>query len=187
MLPGLSEIKAKRKQFDLTQSDLARTANVSQSLIAKIESEKIIPSYANAKKIFDSLERLNLESELKAKDIMTQKIISAHESDSVKKAIRLMEDHATSQLPVLVEGKSIGTISEKTILTKLGEIKNADISKIEVKTIMDDSMPTIQENTPLNLISQMLNYNIALLVSEKGKIKGIITKSDLLKAMIKAK
>lgn len=184
MLPDLLEIKRLRKQFNLTQSELARIAGVSQSLVAKIESEKIIPSYSNAKKLFDTLEKLNEETELKAKDVMTQKIVFVNESDSVKKAIKTMESHALSQVPIVVDGKSVGTISEKTILSKLGDLKNANLSAIEVKTVMDDSMPLIQENTPIGLVSQMLAYNSAVLVAEKGKIKGIIAKADLLKAMI---
>jgi len=53
--PPLSYIKKMRKKFGLTQAKLAKMAGVSQSLIAKIESEKIDPSYKIAKKIFTVL------------------------------------------------------------------------------------------------------------------------------------
>ena len=51
MLPELEEIKKKRKLFGMTQADLAAECGVSQSLIAKLESGKIVPAYGKAKKI----------------------------------------------------------------------------------------------------------------------------------------
>jgi len=54
MLPELSEIKARRKQLGITQEELAELAEVSQSLIAKIENSSIIPTYDRVKRIFDA-------------------------------------------------------------------------------------------------------------------------------------
>ena len=52
MFPKLNEISKKRKILGLTQSELAKLAGVSQSLIAKLESGKIEPSYTKVKTIF---------------------------------------------------------------------------------------------------------------------------------------
>ena len=49
----------------LTQTDLAKKANVSQSLIAKIESGKIDPTFTKTKKIFETLSYLEKKEEVK--------------------------------------------------------------------------------------------------------------------------
>ena len=48
MFNTLQEIKHLRKKFNLTQGELAKLAGVSQSLIAKIESNKINPTFTNS-------------------------------------------------------------------------------------------------------------------------------------------
>ncbi|MBU4502216.1 MAG: helix-turn-helix domain-containing protein, partial [Nanoarchaeota archaeon] len=48
----LEEIKIRRNKIGLTQTQLARLAGVSQSLIAKIESKKIDPTFSKTKSIF---------------------------------------------------------------------------------------------------------------------------------------
>ena len=183
MLPDLSEIKMRRKQHGLTQSELALQSNVSQSLIAKLEAGKIIPSYDKAKRLFDTLEKMHEETRLSAKDVMIRKVLHVSESDSVKKAVRLLEKNGLSQLPVLEKGQSTGLVTERGILAKINE--GIDVEKDTVQQVMVEAASTIQENTPLPIVSQLLNYSPAVLVKKKGKIQGIITKSDLLKTMLK--
>ncbi len=186
MLPGLKEIKLRRKQFGLTQSELARQAGVSQSLITKIESGRLIPSYENAKKLFDFLESLHKKTGLKAKDLMSKDVISAKPSYSLKAAIRLMEKRAISQLPIIDKGRVIGTISEKSVLDKLHRTADLnDLRDLNVREVMDDAMPLIQENLPFPLVSSLLEHNQGLLVAKRGKITGIITKADILGVMLK--
>ncbi len=186
MLPSLSEIKALRKRQNLTQSQLASLSNVSQSLIAKLEADKIVPTYDKAKRLFDTLERIHEESSLAAKDIMTTKVLYATEQESIKSAVKKLEKNALSQLPVLHNGQNVGLVTERGLLAKIGR-GGVDVDKCIVEDAMDDACPTIQENTPLKVVSQLLDYNNAVLVKKKGKIRGIITKSDLLKTMLKAR
>ena len=54
----LKEIKELRKKYKLTQEELAKKANVSQTLITKIEAGKIDPTYSNAQKILEAIEEL---------------------------------------------------------------------------------------------------------------------------------
>lgn len=187
MLPDLSEIKAKRKQFSITQSQLAEFANVSQSLIAKIESNSVVPSYANAKRLLDALESLQEQHSLSAKDLLQGHIVLVRDNDSVKKAVSIMERKAISQLPVVnANGACVGSITEANVLKKIGRANGtARLSDLKVSGLMDEAFPSIQQDTPMKVIQTILEHNPAVLVSAKGKIKGIITKSDLLKAVLK--
>ena len=106
MLPELSEIKKRRKRFGFTQSGLAAKTDVSQSLIAKIESDAIVPSYNNAKRLFDFFDSLHEETQARARDFMSQKVISVSPSATIKEAVRVMKKNAVSQLPVIEGGRN---------------------------------------------------------------------------------
>ena len=71
----LEEVKKIRKKLGMTQTDLANRAQVSQSLIAKIESGKIDPTYTKTQKIFTALSELEKKEEAKAEQLMNTKII----------------------------------------------------------------------------------------------------------------
>jgi len=186
MLPELSEIKQKRKQFGLTQKELAEKSGLSQSLVSKIEAGILVPNFENAKKIFDCLSSLKQEKELKASEIMKKHIYSIGLEESIGNAVKLMTKHAISQLPVIDGEKVLGTVSEKSILSKIHSMhESKNLKKIKVEEIMEESMPIVQEATPLSAIAELLEYSAGVLVAKKGKITGIITKSDLLKASVK--
>ena len=189
MLPELTLIKQMRKQFGLTQMELSLKSGVSQSLIAKIEAGNLIPTYNNAKRLFDTLESLHLETQLKAKDLMqAEKVVGIKPEASLKDAVRLMKKHAISQLPVMEEEKCVGEISENSIMEKLHSAKDAvDMDKVLVKEVMADSMPVIQLETPISVITPILEHRPAILVAKKGKIVGIITKQDLLAGLVAGK
>jgi predicted transcriptional regulator len=188
MIPGLSEIKIRRNAAGLTQQELAKLSGVSQSLIAKIESGKISPAFEKAKQLFDTLEKLHEEKSLSAEKIMRHHVYSVSPNDSVKSAALLMEKHAISQLPVIEHDKSIGTITEKGIVSKMGKMQNPiDLGKLKVSEILEEAMPVIQENTPISIVYSILSFQNAVLVAKKGKTTGIIAKSDLLKIAAKGK
>ena len=184
MFPELDEIAKYRKMLGLTQSQLAKLSGVSQSLIAKIESNRIKPSYENAKRIFKALEdeELNKKTLVRAKNVHNTKIISVNKNDSISRASQLMHKYGFSQLPVFDDKKVIGSISEHVIndyLSKGHDIES--LSKMQVYTIMDTSFPKINENYPIEAIASLLGYSHAVLTTQKGKVVGIITKADLIK------
>ena len=175
MMQELSEIKNLRKKFDLTQSELAKRANVSQSLIAKIESSRIDPTYTKVQQIFDALSLLGKKQEIKASEIMSHKIISVAPEENIPEAIKKMKKYNISQMPVIEGHKSVGLVSEAIILDAM---LNKKANKI--KEIMEDSPPVVSKNTGINTISSLLQSSPMVLVSEDGNLKGVITKSDLL-------
>jgi len=184
MLPPLDEIAKKRRMLGLTQKQLARIAGVSQSFIAKIESGKIDPSYGKVKAIFDFLERIEAGENNTAKAIYHEGVVSVEKTDKVAKAISLMMEHGFSQLPVFENGKCVGSVSEKTILNQITVAKDpSEVSQKLVEEIMEEAPPQIDEDAPLPVVSSLLHFYPAVLVTKKGKVVGIITKADLFKVI----
>ena len=184
MLPSIKEIVKQRKILGLTQKRLAKLAGVSQSLIAKLENGQIDPSYTKVKAMFDILVALENKKEISAKEILNDKIVGVQKHATVSASVKLMKDYGYSQLPVFDGRHAIGSLSEKTVLKHILIQKDPDIlTNLPVEKIMDEAFPQIGEDAPFPLISSLLQIYSAVLVSKKGKIKGIITKADLLKVL----
>lgn len=185
MLPSLDEVAKKRRIMGLTQQKLAILAGVSQSLIAKLESKKIDPSYTKVKAIFDALEQLQTETEVRAEEMLQSQVIGIQKSDPVSKAVQTMAEYGYSQLPVFDGEHAVGSISEKSIIGKVSAGKDLNqISKRFVGDVMEDAFPQVGEDAPLPLISSLLQVYSAVLISNKGKVVGIVTKADLLKMLL---
>ena len=177
----IEEIKNIRKKIGITQADLAKRANVSQSLIAKIESGKIDPTYTKAKKIFAALSDLEKKEEIKAHQLMTSKIVGISPSDSIKETISRMKKFQISQMPVIDEDhKLVGLVSESTILEAMLSQKGK-----EVREVMQEAPPIVSKTTGIQVISNLLKYYPIVAVSSEGKLVGLITKSDLLAKLYK--
>lgn len=177
----LDEIKKMRKGFGITQSELAKMAGVSQSLIAKMESGLIDPAYSKMKKIFGALDAISREKEVKAFEIMNKNIISLNPTDSIKNAIKKMKKYEISQIPVIENSKAVGFVSETIVLDSLIKQKGET-----VKDIMDDSPPIVSMDANITLVSNLLKSYPIVLISEKGKLKGVITKADVLRNIYKS-
>jgi predicted transcriptional regulator len=153
-------------------------------MIAKIESGRISPSYLKTKAIFDTLEGLERKTELKAGDLSHGKLVKIQAHDQVYKGVRLMRETGFSQLPVFDGDKLVGSLTEKVILQKIVSAQDPDqLSKQSIERIMDGAFPTVNEETPMSMVSTLLGYEPAVLVTKKGHVVGIITKADLLKVV----
>ncbi len=177
LLNDLKDIKKIRKRVSLTQKELAEKANVSQSMIAKIESGILEPSYKKGLKIIEALEAQSKKISKKAEDIMTKKIISTTADEKLGDAIKKLEKFKISQMPVMKENVCVGLITESSILNSTLEKKKVHY----VKDVMEECPPIINKNFSLDSIAELLKITPLLLISDKGKLIGVITKSDVIK------
>jgi len=183
MLPTLDEIPKKRKALGLTQSKLAELAGVSQSIIAKIESGTVDPSYSIVKRLVETLDKQSVDtSRPRVSEIMSRPVISVSRTQLVRDAVDVMKRRGYSQLPVLEGTRSVGSISEKTILDRAarGDPLEALLNN-RVRDIMDSPLPTVNEDTPLEFVLGLLQGNYGVLVTKGESAIGILTKSDILK------
>ena len=131
IFPELSSIKTKRQALGIKQKQLAKDAEVSQSLIAKIESSKAEPSYTIAKRIFRVLESYASKEKKLCKDLAKIKPIFLSSKDSLEKASKIMKQHSFSQIPIIDHGRLSGTITESGIYSHLlsGKSLNSKITR----------------------------------------------------------
>ena len=182
ILPDLIEFRRIRNIVGLTQKQLAQRAGISQSMIAKIENGTLNPSYNVVRRISQILYSIEHKNQTKAHEIMSP-VIFVENNDTIQHAFELMKDNGISQVPVFSKsGKNVGSITEQTFLDIL--LKGQTLEEItnnSVKEIMADVFPVINKEIPLSAITSLLQFSAAVLVTEKGKINGIITKADLIK------
>lgn len=181
MFPEISSVKRKRTLAGLSQKELATLSNVSQSMIAKIESGKIEPSYLIIKKIFQTLDDLSRKENKKCKDIMSKKIIFMDHKENVNNASKTMHKHSISQLPIKNQDKIVGTISENILLDKLSSgMEYNKLMNLEIRDIMGPPLPTLNINMSANAAILIVKESGAILILDGEIPKGIISKSDLI-------
>ena len=184
MLPAIDIIPDRRRKLGLTQNQLADMAGVSQSYIAKLEAGKIEPSYLKVKAIFEALDQVERRKEVSAGEMMTKKVVSVEADAYILEAVEAMRKHGFSQLPVTMDGKPVGGVSERTLLDQvLYPDDDEPPGRRRVMEVMEESFPQVSDDAPLSLLSSLLKYYPAVLVQRQGEIVGIITKADLLGAI----
>ncbi len=171
-----------RRQLGLTQKQLANLAGVSQSLIAKIESGNIDPAYSKVMQIITALEAEQNRGKKTVVQIMSHHISFVSPSDRLQKAIAIMKEKDISQLPVLQEGKCVGSLSDGMIVDAMAS-RGDDLKKIMVSEVMADSYPVVPARALVDVAVQLLHHYRAVLVEKDGKFAGIITRADIFKAI----
>ncbi|HXX98488.1 MAG TPA: CBS domain-containing protein [Candidatus Bathyarchaeia archaeon] len=121
------------------------------------------------------------------RDIMTKNIVSIEQNKTALEAARLMTESSISSLIVHADDESaIGILTERDFLSKVCS-KDLQASKVKIVDIMSSIQMSAQPNTPLEVaVQRMINNKIRRLpVMESGKVVGIITVTDMAKALRK--
>jgi len=177
-----AEIRARRVELGLTQAQLAELAGVTQAYIAKIEAGTADPKVSTLERILKTLERAASEKYVMAEKIMATPVIAVKPEDKIDKAARLMNSYKISQLPVLDGDAQVGSISDATLMRKL--TAGEDMSRLvrrSVEEIMESPFPTVSKDTDVDTIYHLLEHSSAVLVVDRGRVVGIVTKADALK------
>jgi predicted transcriptional regulator len=171
----------KRRRLGITQHALARAAGVSQSLIAKIEAGSVDAAYSKVRRIIEALEHASLGKEKSAREIMHTGIQSASPSQTLHSAAAEMRKKSISQMPVVEKGQLVGSLTEEALLKCFSSGKR--LEEMSVREAMGEPFPSVLPSTPVSSVASLLRYHPAVLVSDKGKLSGIITKADILKSI----
>ena len=105
-------------------------------------------------------------------------LISVGPKETVAVALERMKESGVTQLPVLEDHHSVGSLRESRVLAKL--LQDRELLEAAVSEVMDDSFPVLDADTTLNEIKKKLQKSPAVLIEDFKRITGIITRSDVL-------
>ena len=126
---------------------------------------------------------------------MTSDVMTIDEDTSMMKASQIMKENNIRRLPVMQEGKLVGMVTDRDIKeASPSKATTLDvhelyylISELKVKDIMSKNVFTIgPEETVEKAAVKMLEHHISGLpvVSDKGKVVGVITQGDIFKVLV---
>lgn len=183
-----SAIRTGRKAAGLSQGELAKRCDLSQSMISRLEGDikKLNPSYAVVYDVFcrlsDAIASSDKQSMLMktAAEVMHRNVVVLDVHDSIDKAIRIIKNHDFAYIPVIDgTGAVVGTVYQKDLLD-IATQKTGTVSKIEVNSIIAPPLPQIDGNTRVASIKPLLEAFGSVLVMRRGRLIGIITAYDVL-------
>ncbi|MDQ2666059.1 MAG: pyridoxal-phosphate dependent enzyme [Gemmatimonadota bacterium] len=106
-------------------------------------------------------------------------VVSAAPGQQVRQVLGLMRLHDVSLLPVLEEGRCVGSVTEYA-LTQRG-LESSRFLDAVVGEVMDEPFPVVEAAQAVESVQKVLSKATpAVLVQENGAISGIVTRSDML-------
>jgi len=105
-------------------------------------------------------------------------LVSVTPANTVAEALEQMDDLGLTQMPVLEEGRAIGSLRENRVLAKV--VRNRELLNSPVSEVMEASFPTVDVDASSSEVARRLQTSAAVLVEEYGRIVGIITRHDVL-------
>jgi cystathionine beta-synthase len=124
---------------------------------------------------------------LTARDLVRTKhrapLVTLDHSDTVARAVQLMVAHDFSQIPVMADGRVVGSINETRLYGAL--VKTPEIRTQPIEHVMQPAFPFVDISTGIDALAQMITpENPAVLVRDfKSDETFIITRSDVMQAL----
>lgn len=110
-------------------------------------------------------------------------LISVAPQDKLKVAVALFHRHSISQLPVIENGKVVGSLNEASIMKALHD--GVDLNNQDIGVVMGAPLPVLDEATDLNEAYRLLlGGSPALVVTRQGEPFGIVSRFDLINTLI---
>jgi CBS domain-containing protein len=141
------------------------------------------PQNNNGVQPADNVTVLEKNQNQKAKDITQYGVVTVHKDESVYKAIGLMAEKHISGLPVVDDTSLVGIISEKDVLKLL---YNSEFLPGAVQEYMTKNPVSFDlEDSVSDICDCLINNNFRrVTILHQGKLAGIVTRADLIKANI---
>jgi cystathionine beta-synthase len=128
---------------------------------------------------FFDFEKISIKKVLENKSTHLPPLISISQSETVRTALSRMKEFNIGQIPVLENGRSVGSVEESSTMGKV--LEDSSLMDQPVTDLMQEAFPVVSSHRSIETVKHCLSRRwSAVLVKEYGNIVGIITKVDLL-------
>jgi cystathionine beta-synthase len=107
-----------------------------------------------------------------------ESLVTATPDELIGDLLAKMSELGITQLPVLQDGRSVGSVRENRILAKV--LANRALLESPVSAVMEEGFPIVDVDASSTEVMRKLQESPAVLVEEYGRITGIITRHDVL-------
>ncbi|MGH7752287.1 MAG: pyridoxal-phosphate dependent enzyme, partial [Gemmatimonadales bacterium] len=124
-------------------------------------------------------EKVTVQALLDAKPQPFREVISAESSITARRALELMSQHNISQLPIIENGESVGSVSEGRLMNAV--LQDPKVLEAPVEPILASPFPVVSYQDTLDHATRLLTRgNGAVLARRAGRLVGIITRYDVI-------
>ena len=121
-------------------------------------------------------------------DVITRKgadvpeLVTVDPTTSVRVALSTITSFDVSQLPVVLDGECVGSLTEGELMSTV--IENPELLDRPVESVMTAPFPVVDSHLDADEAARLLTReNPAVLVRVDGKLKGILTRYDVVRAL----
>ncbi len=122
-----------------------------------------------------------------AAELMTRRLITLLEADSLEDADKYVELASIRHLPVVRGDKLVGLITHRDLLKNCRRREGRASIPVLAGDVMTREVVTVRPETPVHVVIELLlknKFGCLPVTSESGKLLGIITEHDLLKVAL---
>ena len=127
--------------------------------------------------------RDTVASLLRRRDTKAPPLVQVASSAQLRQALNLMSTYDVSQVPVIDDGQSVGSLVEGTVMQRA--LEQPTLLDRPVREVMDPPLPEVESSLSLERLASLLTKESpAALVRDDGKLAGIVSRYDVLRVMI---
>jgi cystathionine beta-synthase len=105
-------------------------------------------------------------------------LVAVHADANVGEALRLMVQYNISQVPVIDNGKSVGSLQETTLMRLVSD--GVDLGNQAIGAVMGKPLPEVDQGAEASEAYRiLLSHSGALIVLKDGEPKAVLTRIDL--------
>ena len=126
--------------------------------------------------------RATLADVLRAKDKRVGDLLTVEPATTVRMALSTMTAHDIGQLPVVLQGECVGSLTEARLMSLV--IEKPELLDKPVETVMGVPFPVLEDHADSEeMMRVMKRGNAACLVRTDGTLTGIVTRYDVVRTL----
>ncbi len=150
-----------------------------RSYLSKIYSDSWMLQYG----MLARSDAILIDEVLRSKGGELPTLITVRARDKVRQAVALLHEHSISQAPVSrQEGNDVagfvGSIRDRELLERV--FRDPDALGADVAEVMAPPIPLAERDDPIDVAFAALEHAPAVVVAERGRAVGVLTRSDML-------